>query len=96
MNRQVNQSLLQELVTTNNCSKDEATELFNLPELAYQDGLTTAQRNVLDEIMDSVFLKMLEDGSLKSLPPKRVGGLSQRVHAAPLPLKHLDKENYGL
>ena len=78
------------------CSKREVTELFHLPELAYQDGLTPQQREVIDSIMDSVFEKMVEDGSLKSLPPKRAGGLSQRVHAAPLPLKHLDKENYGL
>lgn len=84
------------LTTTNNYSKGEVTELLNLPELAYQDGLTVEQRNILDEIMDAVFQKMVEDGSMKTLPPKRVGGLSQRVHSAPLPLKYLDKENYGL
>lgn len=78
------------------CSRKEIDELLNLPELAFQDGLTPEQRDIMDSIMDSVFTKMVEDGSMKSLPPKRAGGLSQRVHSAPLNLEYLDKPNYGL
>jgi len=78
------------------CSRKEIDELLNLPELAFHDGLTPEQRDIMDSIMDSVFQKMVEDGSMKSLPPKRAGGLSQRVHSAPLNLKYLDKPNYGL
>lgn len=88
---------MQELVNpTKTCSRKEIDELLNLPELAFQDGLTPEQRYIMDSIMDSVFAKMVEDGSMKSLPPKRAGGLSQRVHSAPLNLKYLDKPNYGL
>jgi hypothetical protein len=78
------------------CSKKEVDELLHLPELAYHDGLTPEQREVIDSIMDCVFQKMVEDGSMKTLPPKRAGGLSQRVHSTPLNLKHLDCPNYGL
>lgn len=88
--------MMEQLTTKNPCSKEDIDELFHLPELAYQDGLTVEQRGVLDSVMDAVFEKMVEDGSMKTLPPKRVGGLSQRVHSAPLNLKYLDKLNYGL
>ena len=88
--------MMEQLTTQNHCSKEDIDELFHLPELAYQDGLTVEQRGVLDSIMDAVFEKMVEDGSMRTLPPKRVGGLSQRVHSAPLSLKYLDKPNYGL
>ena len=42
--------------------------------------------------MDDVFAKLVEDGSMKTIPPKRAAGMSQRVHAAPLVLKHLGTE----
>jgi hypothetical protein len=51
----------------------------DLPEVGYCEGLTTHQREILDEIMDSVFQKMLEDGSIKSIPPKRQYGSSQKA-----------------
>lgn len=88
--------MMELLTTTSRCSKKEVDELLHLPELAYQDGLTPEQRSIMDSIMDSVFAKMVEDGSMKTVPPKRVGGLSQRVHSAPLNLKYLDRPNYGL
>lgn len=88
--------MMEQLATKNPCSKEDIDELFHLPKVAYQDGLTVEQRGVLDSIMDAVFQKMVEDGSMKTLPPKRAGGLSQRVHSAPLNLKYLDKPNYGL
>lgn len=84
------------LTTTSLCSKAEVDELLHLPELTYQDGLTPEQRNIMDAVMDSVFAKMVEDGSMKAVPPKRAGGLSQRVHSAPLNLKYLDRPNYSL
>jgi hypothetical protein len=88
--------MMEQLVTKNPCSKEDIDELFHLPKVVYQDGLTVEQRGILDSVMDAVFQKMVEDGSMKTLPPKRAGGLSQRVHSAPLNLKYLDKPNYGL
>ena len=97
LNRQANQQRMMDLVTPmKTCSRKEIDELLNLPEVPFQDGLTPEQRNIMDSIMDSVFAKTVEDGSMKSLPPKRAGGASQRVHSAPLNLKYLDHPNYGL
>lgn len=70
------------------CSKEDFQELISLPELSYQEGLTWQQREVLDSIMDDVFARLVEDGTMKTIPPKRAFGTSQRVHAAPLNLKH--------
>lgn len=92
MNRQANQDQMKALMTGQTFSKEEIQELLNLPQLSYQEGLTPAQREILDSIMDDVFAKLVEDGSMKTIPPKRAAGMSQRVHAAPLVLKHLGTE----
>lgn len=69
-------------------SSKKYEELLSLPPVDFVQGLTTEQREVIDSIMDSVFEKLLEDGTIKEIPPKRKHGTSQRVHAAPLNLKH--------